>query len=74
MSDWRPIETAPKDGTRIIIFGSVTDMEPEPRMGWWGDYDAAGELGEPLWVDDDGSEIEGATHWMPLPSPPEVQP
>lgn len=31
MSDWQPIETAPKDGTMIIL-GSAGS---EPEIGWW---------------------------------------
>ena len=70
MSDWQPIETAPKDGTRILVcgmtYGEVSGEVEEKSIevsawrngGWFllwaGDF-------ERWWV--------LATHWMPLPQP-----
>jgi len=59
MSDWQPIETAPKDGTEIIVGESGTaDVE----LCRW--YD-----GE--WVDRTYDPFADVTHWMPLPKPPQ---
>ena len=69
MSEWMPIETAPRDGTKfdawqrervINVFWSAV------QEGWCveGDYDP--EEPTPL-------PFPEPTHWMPLPEPP-VQP
>jgi len=63
MSEWQPIETAPKDGTEILIF---VDGHREVS------HFEAGETGWP-WVDYSGTSawrIDLPTHWMPLPAPP----
>lgn len=62
-SGWRPIETAPKDGTRFLAFGwwkpSWTNPEPNVAVMWRYDADTYCE------------GIGGkATHWMPLPPAP----
>lgn len=54
---WRPIETAPMDGTNIL----VTDGEIT-QLGWHDEFD---EPGDP-WC----GYIKRPTHWMPLPDPP----
>ncbi len=63
---WRPIETAPRDGTHILVFGpsnskNKTYMDvcawPNNWDGMWPVAYMAYAAGEP-------------THWMPLPSPP----
>ena len=68
---WQPIETAPRDGTRILAWdgdciivhwsdcSGVSALTP--KMGWATRYD------------DDFMcyDEEYPTHWMPLPPPPE---
>ena len=74
MMEWQPIETAPKDGTSILVF--------------WRDFDEGGQMPPDsmniVWWDDDAQEPykwrqqEGdvAMHknafgwWAPLPAPP----
>lgn len=72
---WQPIETAPKDGTSIILrCGSrvtVGDwISPEMVPNWEGDDFEA------HWQSWDGGFIANsehdATQWMPLPEPTEV--
>lgn len=63
---WQPIETAPKDGTQIII--AVAGDEYEPGWAWWSALRRA-------WFIPNTSiayQME-PTHWMPLPPPPEVK-
>lgn len=70
MSEWQPIETAPKDGTRVLL-GRAEWVE----IGRWLANSRA-YRGAPLgtWMDDaDNGGPEGhdwPTHWMPLPPPP----
>jgi hypothetical protein len=63
MSEWQPIESAPKDGTPVLLWtkewGAVV-----------GRHDGYGIFG----VSPPGEEmLGGATHWMPLPTPPAPQ-
>lgn len=75
-TQWQPIETAPKDGTAILIavghlVGEARFVEDEgSELGWWwanegpGDYHA------------DKIELRQGqpTHWMPLPAAPTIDP
>jgi len=60
MIDWQPIETAPKDGTCVLVFVAARDDLPSfvTTCAWHKD---AG------WCAD---ELRSVTHWMPLPDPP----
>jgi hypothetical protein len=57
---WQPIETAPKDGKRILVFCSHSNMTIETcwlensGFGWWWNT----------------HHLNPPTHWMPLPKPP----
>ena len=71
--DWQPIETAPKDGTSILLL--IEDVAIE---GYWEVPTYAS--GKPYWyvpsVSSHGcgccpSDNEEPTHWMPLPAKPE---
>jgi len=79
---WQPIETAPKDGTPVLLFAEASiqhDSAPKPFVHvsrwvretreWWEPKSA--------WkmrlVVEDASHWESweiPTRWMPLPSPP----
>jgi hypothetical protein len=71
MGEWQPIETAPKDGTRVHVaryidgYGWILGVGRHVIVGivggWisWG-VGPFGELG-----------LSHPTHWQPLPSPPE---
>lgn len=76
--EWQPIESAPRDGTAVLITdGTVRyDAEcfPDERIfegvtiGIWSSYEAA-------WHGGYGSEYDAVywhypTHWRPLPAPP----
>lgn len=60
MSEWQPIETAPKDGTKIIGLLKWEDVS----MIWWTRDEWEGDY----WDNDQGNEPE-PTHWMPYNPP-----
>ncbi len=71
--EWQPIETAPKDGTVIILCES--GYRDSIRASFWrqdGDgfpwkfLDPDSETFLNGWLGDH----RGPTHWMPLPEPP----
>lgn len=73
MSEWQPIETAPKDGTKILVacaYGGVEISEwCELERFHWEHVDGN------LWrkVEEEPScfwNSNHPTHWMPLPPPP----
>ena len=62
---WQPIETAPKDGTDILI-GGDHGYSGGVLQAEWG----ITRLGHPAgWVDMEG-DTYNPTHWMPLPAAP----
>lgn len=67
MSEWQPIETAPKDGTIIDLWVVELDCDDS------GFRFADAYWLEGAWVDDFEEVDEAAcriTHWMPRPEPP----
>ena len=63
MTDWQPIETAPRDGTEFIGF-EWTSPETYTQYVCWRDGDE--------WViDGDGLGWVRPTLWQPLLPPPE---
>lgn len=57
---WQPIESAPKDGQRILSWRAHA-VYPT-IVGWDSDYAE--------WEDLYGDHIYHLTHWMPLPAAP----
>lgn len=83
---WQPIETAPKDGSAVLVMrdiwpGTVSGRAEECNghntyiAAWWG----VERAGAGAWVcymgfvSDPECPIE-PTHWMPLPEPPRKPP
>jgi hypothetical protein len=71
MSEWQPIETAPKDGTTLILGWLQRDRV---SIGWFGPKLSTHGVN---YGDDWGYGTEWdckystpPTHWMPLPEPP----
>lgn len=59
---WQPIETAPKDRTKVVAY------RPRPDISC---YDVAAHDPEQEWWEDQyGDIVADFTHWMPLPEPP----
>lgn len=82
--DWQPIETAPKNGTVVLIYRKI---EAEYAAEGWAEGSKPGEMlcvwearwcepdfSEGYWADpgDMGRVMDDPTHWMPLPSPPSI--
>jgi hypothetical protein len=59
-AEWQPISTAPKDGTRIMLWLDGPIRAPKAVFG---------RLDKGGWVTE-GSGLAKPTHWMPVPEPP----
>jgi hypothetical protein len=70
MSDWQPIESAPKDGTRLLLFGHRGDQIDIGDWGGHGRYLRREKTFEKAWGEA-GVQYNRVTHWMPMPNPPE---
>lgn len=84
---WRPIETAPRDGTPIHIMR--VDWPCAPAAEWDAEGHVVNEHGDPVggWLMDDTVRIPGQhedgflgwdedpmpTHWAPVLEPPESE-
>ena len=64
MMEWQPIETAPKNGTLVVVcaLGSVPVSAVYVS---WAKNDSGG------WLAVGNGEMIEATHWIPLPPPPQ---
>lgn len=56
---WLPIDSAPRDGTAILVVWAAHD---DYAVVWW-------EAGEWCEASND-NVVADMTHWMPLPAPP----
>ena len=81
MSEWQPIETAPKDGTKILAYDPDGIHDPVYAVICWyvheTDFFEEMEGGlykksanKTAWWDGASYLPFNATHWMPLPEPP----
>lgn len=67
---WQPIESAPRDGTRILVArftGEKANHDGLVECDYWHNrrkhgYDGWGRFNQQFWP---------ATHWMPISAPPE---
>lgn len=70
---WQPIETAPKDGTHVLLANKAGASEG----GWLSDIDHGadweGQIGMAGWWRADGTDWP-CTHWQPLPAAPSASP
>lgn len=84
--DWQPIETAPRDGTRVIVTpGDAMDA----TIGWYegrkgvsftsrGPIEFSGWVSLEQWCGMEYGDCISEhldiwpTHWMPLPEPPDT--
>lgn len=82
MSEWQPIETAPKDGTKVDLFICVPDLKnqgsliPAARITdcWFSEENNRWEhyekkwYGDVVWAKIFGDDV--ITHWKSLPESP----
>ena len=72
---WLPIETAPKDGTEIIMSNGKDVSAGSWFKGHDGTYDRDGapncDEKDACWMDWSGGMLPEPTHWMPLPPAPQ---
>lgn len=61
MNKWHTIDTAPKDGTRILLCDWAAVYG-----GWWEDECWHVNCGQPVVA------VPLPTHWMPLPELPPI--
>lgn len=72
--DWQPIETAPKNGQRILVIGLPPLWKGYPFVVHWDDNH---ENGEGWWRHTDPtldalySVSDSITHWSHYPTPPQ---
>lgn len=85
MDSWQPIETAPRDGTALLLYDEgigtrrrFAAQGTDCAVGSWGSTLDSG----PGWLSDLGEPVEPygspeidytflyPSHWMPLPAPP----
>jgi hypothetical protein len=71
--EWQNIETAPKDGVLILLYGTSIVAPGVFSLGEWHFWEG------PIADNDNGNTVGemngwtrgyGPTHWMPLPAPP----
>lgn len=75
MNKWRLIETAPKDGTWILLAGGNTQDNGDTKrsvVACWGGRSWDYSYEEDSWNVWRCSYAD-PTHWMPLPDAPEVE-
>lgn len=73
MSEWQPIETAPKERVTIIVSGLMYGRGPGRWvvLAHWDKHRQRfvdREAGDPN--SDLGTSLHEPTHWIPLPLPP----
>ena len=79
VSDWRPIETAPKDGTVVDLWAVENGVgERWTDCRWAEQFNAyAGQRANRkyiwAWWHSDYTVDGNITHWMPLPDAPQAE-
>jgi len=69
MSEWQPIETAPKDQVILLGFAPHWRLDGSRRV-----YEGRWNEEQRTWTSVNGFLVHtGAAYWMPLPAPPALQ-
>lgn len=64
ITEWQPIETAPKDREVLLLYLWSHHKKPRVTSGRWLSHARA-------WTAEPWGRAILATHWMPLPDPPQ---
>jgi hypothetical protein len=70
MSDWQPIEIAPRDGRELLVYWPYWQINRactayfDGRFGGWNGPECLSVTHEVVFPE------RQPTHWMPLPNPP----
>ena len=67
--DWQPIETAPRDGTLILVCTRGYQRIRSMMTTFWSEASAK-RFGAKFGWYHEGDGAITPTHWMPLPAPP----
>ena len=71
MTAWSTIETAPRDGTAVLLYytsdGIVYGTYDPATADWWSINVSNDEF-----ISRYAESCEEPTHWMPLPNPPNM--
>ena len=79
MGEWQPIETAPKDGTSVLLCQAFdADGKPIRDKAWGLFVQVAAWWDEQEWIVYCSTPSEPSlhfdpTHWQPLPAPPQTE-
>lgn len=66
LDGWQPVDTAPKDGTRVLMYGAATcRMGSIIEIVWYEAFNGGGS-----WDYGDGYTMRNPLGWMPLPEVP----
>lgn len=81
--EWKPIETAPKDGTHFLGYNGDETYSFSNIKETWMDKYAEGSIGYAKWIEGEIPRNSGwgyierdafyhwkPTHWMPMPEYP----
>lgn len=71
MTDWRPIETAPKE-QNVLVWSRYIDVSIARKVGryWTGVVDGRLAIDNQTDFGTNYIELDPVTHWMPIPEPP----
>lgn len=70
MSDWQPIETAPKDGTTVLLYRYCEPWDVFGYGAWEESHSVAGWIAHGFFEPPGNLGLAAPSHWMPLPGPP----
>ena len=69
--NWQPIETAPRDGTEVLVCRVYEGGQARYAVAYnYDDGNGWRDMGDLGWAGMTNDDDNRPTHWMPLPEPP----